>query len=94
LLNLIEQLSADLRDYQAENQRLRDEINRLKKALISTLYFGMNAREPKMLEFFEYVGIHISEGELSNLLIKDQEGFHTEKEFSSITLPVQDYQTR
>ena len=30
LLNLIEQLSADLRDAQAENQRLRDEINRLK----------------------------------------------------------------
>ena len=30
LLNLIEQLSADLRDAQAENQRLRDEVNRLK----------------------------------------------------------------
>jgi hypothetical protein len=30
LLNLIEQLSADLRDAQAEIQRLRDEINRLK----------------------------------------------------------------
>lgn len=30
LLNLIEALTADLRDAQAENQRLRDEINRLK----------------------------------------------------------------
>lgn len=30
LLNLIEDLSADLRDAQVENQRLRDEINRLK----------------------------------------------------------------
>ena len=30
LLNLVEKLSADLRDAQAENQRLRDEINRLK----------------------------------------------------------------
>src|SRR3990172_2144057 len=30
LLNLIEKLSADLRDAQAENQRLRDEVNRLK----------------------------------------------------------------
>ena len=30
LLNLIEELSADLRDAQAENQRLRDEVNRLK----------------------------------------------------------------
>src|SRR3970282_2375377 len=30
LLNLIEQVSADLREAQADNQRLRDEINRLK----------------------------------------------------------------
>jgi hypothetical protein len=30
LLNLIEAVSADLRDSQSENQRLRDEINRLK----------------------------------------------------------------
>jgi len=194
LLNLIEKLSADLRDSQAENQRLRDEINRMKgeqgkpkvkanapkppvaasdhssekerhksrqrskgskkaiiridrekvvevdraslpvdakfkgyddvvvqdivvktdnicfhkekyyaastgntyqgelprgyegqfgpgiKALVPTLYFGMNTSEPKILEFFEHVGIHISEGELSNLLIKDQEDFHAEKD--------------
>src|SRR3989337_1008461 len=194
LLNLIEKLSADLRDSQAENQRLRDEINRMKgeqgkakikantgklsavasdrssekerhkprrrskgskkaiiqidrekvvevdraslpvdaefkgyedvvvqdivvatdnicfhkekyyaastgntyqaelpggyegqfgpgiKALAPTLYFGMNPSEPKILEFFEHVGIHISEGELSNLLIKDQEDFHAEKD--------------
>lgn len=30
LLNLIEELSADLRDAQVEIQRLRDEVNRLK----------------------------------------------------------------
>ena len=30
LMNLIEIVSADLRDAQAENQRLRDEMNRLK----------------------------------------------------------------
>ena len=30
LMNLIEDLSADLRDAQAEIQRLRDEVNRLK----------------------------------------------------------------
>src|SRR3989304_3069586 len=30
LLNLVEKLSADLRDAQIENQRLRDEVNRLK----------------------------------------------------------------
>jgi len=192
LLNLIEQLSADLREAQAENQRLRDEINRLKgeqgkpkikpntskappvdhssekerrkprqrhksrkkaaieinreqvvevdraslpadaefkgyedvvvqdlllktdnvcfhkqkyyapstrqtylaqlpqgyggqygpgvKALTLALYFGMGASEPKILEFFENVGIQISGGELSNLLIKDQAGFHAEKD--------------
>ena len=50
------------------------------KALVPTLYFGMNTSEPKILEFFEYVGISISEGELSNLLIKDQGDFHTEKD--------------
>jgi hypothetical protein len=194
LLNLIEKLSADLRDSQAENQRLRDEINRIKgeqgqpkikantvrppaaasdhsseqerhtprqrlkgskkaiiqvdremvvevdraslpvdaefkgyvdvvvqdivvktdnicfhqekyyaassgntyqaelprgyagqfgpgiKALVPTLYFGMNTSEPKILEFFAHVGIHISAGELSNLVIKDQDDFHAEKD--------------
>ncbi|MCX6055094.1 MAG: hypothetical protein NTZ74_09315, partial [Chloroflexi bacterium] len=30
LLNLVEKLSADLRDSQVENKRLRDEVNRLK----------------------------------------------------------------
>jgi cell division septum initiation protein DivIVA len=30
LLNLVEKLTADLHDLQVENQRLRDEVNRLK----------------------------------------------------------------
>ena len=194
LLNLIEKLSADLRDAQAENQRLRDEINRMKgeqgkpkikgntakppkeashhssekerqkrqrhskgskkaliqvdreqivkvdraslpadaqfkgyadvvvqdlvvktdnicfhqekyyaasthktyqaelprgyqgqfgpgiKALVPTLYFGMNTSEPKILEFFQYFGIAMSEGELSNLLVKNQAYFQAEKD--------------
>ena len=50
------------------------------KALVPTLYFGMNTSEPKILEFFEYFGICISAGELSNLLIKDQADFHAEKD--------------
>jgi len=50
------------------------------KALTLALYFGMGASEPKILEFFENVGIQISGGELSNLLIKDQAGFHAEKD--------------
>jgi len=191
LLNLIEALSADLRDAQAENQRLRDEINRLKgehgqpkfkantpkparvdhssekerrkpkprhkraknatievhreetltvdkaslptdaefkgyedvvvqdvvfradnvrfhkekywaqstgatylaplprgyqgqfgpglKALTLTLYFGGNISEPKILDLYDNIGIQISAGELSTLLIKDQDTFHAEK---------------
>jgi len=50
------------------------------KALTLALYFGMGTSEPKILEFFENVGIQISGGELSNLLIKDQTGFHAEKD--------------
>lgn len=50
------------------------------KALTLALYFGMGTSEPKIREFFENVGIQISQGELSNLLIKDQAGFHAEKD--------------
>ena len=50
------------------------------KALTLAFYFGMGTSEPKILEFYENVGVQISEGELSNLLIKDQEGFHAEKD--------------
>lgn len=191
LLNLIEKLSADLRDLQIENQRLRDEINRLKgeqgqpnilpntspvvtkhssekerhrhkrhqksskkadlkisrekvievdpsllpadaqfkgyeevivqdlclgtdnicfrkqkfysaserktylaklpcgyegqygpgvKSLVLTLYNSGHMSEPKILEFLKNVGVQISDGELSNLLIKKQDVFHAEKD--------------
>lgn len=50
------------------------------KALTLVLYFGMGTSEPKILEFYENVGVQISEGELSNLLIKDMAGFHAEKD--------------
>src|SRR3990172_1484377 len=50
------------------------------KALTLALYFGMGTSEPKIREFFENVAIQISEGELSKLLIKDQERFHAEKD--------------
>jgi len=42
--------------------------------------FGMQVTEPKVLEFFDHFGIQISSGELSNILIKDQEAFHAEKD--------------
>ena len=44
------------------------------------LYYGVEASEPKILEFYGDVGIRISEGELSNWLIKDRENFHAEKD--------------
>lgn len=50
------------------------------KALALALYFGMGTSEPKILEFLTNVGIQISDGEISNLLIKDQERFHGEKD--------------
>lgn len=50
------------------------------KAKRLVMYYGMNTREPKIVEFFWSVGIKISVGEVSNLLIRDQEEFHEEKE--------------
>ncbi len=50
------------------------------KAITLAFYYGIGTSEPKILEFFENVGIQISAGEISNLLIKKQEKFHTEKD--------------
>jgi len=50
------------------------------KALLPVLYFGMGASEPKILEFFENSGLRMSKGQLSNLLIKDQDEFHAESD--------------
>jgi len=50
------------------------------KALALTLYYGSGISEPKLLDLYKNVGIEISSGEVSNLLIKDQEQFHNEKE--------------
>jgi hypothetical protein len=50
------------------------------KAMTIVLYYAINTSEPKIKEFFEHVGLSISEGQISNLLIKRQAGFHAEKE--------------
>ena len=50
------------------------------KALTLVFYYGIGTSEPKILEFFKECGIHISAGEISNLLIKKQESFHAEKD--------------
>ena len=49
------------------------------KALTLTLYFGGGMSEPKILGLYENIGVQISAGQLSNLLIKGQEEFHAEK---------------
>ncbi len=49
------------------------------KALTIALYFGANVSEPKIAELFRSAGIVISDGQLSNLLIKDHAYFHAEK---------------
>ena len=50
------------------------------KALTIVLYHGANMSEPKVSEFLEYVGVLISPGEISNLLTKDHDDFHAEKD--------------
>jgi hypothetical protein len=50
------------------------------KSLILTMYFGVGTSEPKIREFLLNVGVQISSGEVSNLLIQKQEDFHTESE--------------
>jgi hypothetical protein len=50
------------------------------KALIPAFYFGMGTSEPKILEFFANVGLRISKGELSKLLIEGQDQFHAESD--------------
>jgi len=50
------------------------------KALTLAFYYGIGTSEPKILEFFKNVGIQISAGEISNLLIKKQESFHAEND--------------
>ena len=50
------------------------------KSLIPTLYFGMGMSEPKIHEFLTNMGLQISAGEVSKLLIKEQAEFHAEKD--------------
>jgi hypothetical protein len=50
------------------------------KALALVLYFGAQMSEPKIVELFRHVGVQISDGQVSNLLIKGHERFHAEKD--------------
>jgi hypothetical protein len=48
------------------------------RALVLALYYESGMSEPKILDLLETMGLFISAGELSNLLIKEQDGFHAE----------------
>ncbi len=50
------------------------------ESLVITLYFGSNMSEPKIAELLHSMGVQISDGEVSNLLIKEQGAFHEEKD--------------
>lgn len=50
------------------------------RAMTIVLYHAVNTSESKIVEFFEHVGVYISDGQVSNLLIKGQDKFHAEKE--------------
>ena len=49
------------------------------KSLALVFYFGAQMSEPKVAELLRSVGVQISDGQVSNLLIKDQATFHAEK---------------
>jgi len=50
------------------------------KALATVLYHALTTSEPKIEEFLTHIGVFISSGQVSNLLIKGQEPFHSEKD--------------
>jgi hypothetical protein len=49
------------------------------KSLALVFYYGAQMSEPKVAELLRSVGVRISDGQVSNLLIKDQGVFHVEK---------------
>jgi hypothetical protein len=49
------------------------------KSLALVFYYGAQMSEPKVAELLRSVGVQISDGQVSNLLIKDQAVFHAEK---------------
>jgi hypothetical protein len=49
------------------------------RSLVLTLYYASGMTEPKIAEFLRHIGISISTGQISNLLIKGQASWHEEK---------------
>ena len=49
------------------------------KSLALVFYYGARMSEPKVAELLRSVGVQLSDGQVSNLLIKDHAVFHAEK---------------
>lgn len=49
------------------------------RSLVLTLYFGSEMAEPKIAELLQNIGVHISDGQISNLVIKEKGSWHEEK---------------
>lgn len=49
------------------------------RSLVVTLYYGSEMTEPKIAELLQNIGVHISDGQISNLLIKEKAAWHEEK---------------
>ena len=50
------------------------------RSLVLTLYYGSEMTEPKIVEFLRNIGVFISAGQVSHLLIKENERWHKEKQ--------------
>ena len=50
------------------------------RSLVITLYYASGMTEPKIIEFLGHFNVSISSGQVSNLLTKKHEGWHTEKD--------------
>lgn len=50
------------------------------RSLVLTLYYGSEMTEPKIAEFLENIGVYISDGQISNLVIKEKASWHEEKQ--------------
>ena len=54
------------------------------RALVLVFYYGSQMTEPKIAEWFAHMGISISAGQISNLLIKNHAEFEAEQEAAYI----------
>lgn len=50
------------------------------RSLVVTLYYAGGMTESKILDFLTQFGVSISTGQISNLLVKEQDGWHAEKD--------------